>query len=142
MKVPPSWSYRDAFPTGKLHIFLPKHCSHPKEPPSPYCTFVTSPWRPAERPAGSPKSADAGVDQERIYEDRASGRHDHRPGLEACLKALQPGNTSVVWKLDRLGRNLKPLVTTVEELHDRGAGRVRARTDRRPHPRRPDCGGR
>ena len=29
-----------------------------------------------------------------IDEDRASGRHDHRPGLEACLKALQPGNTS------------------------------------------------
>ena len=64
----------------------------------------------------------AGVDQERIYEDRASGRHDHRPGLEACLKALQPGNTFVVWKLDRLGRNLKHLVTTVEELHGRGVG--------------------
>ena len=65
----------------------------------------------------------AGVDEERIYEDRASGRHDHRPGLEACLKALcQPGNTFVVWKLDRLGRNLKHLVTTVEELHDRGVG--------------------
>ena len=30
----------------------------------------------------------AGVKEERIYEDRASGRHDHRPGLEACLKAL------------------------------------------------------
>ena len=43
----------------------------------------------------------AGVDPERIYEDRASGRHDHRPGLDACLKALQPGNTFVVWKLDR-----------------------------------------
>ena len=46
----------------------------------------------------------AGVAEERIYEDRASGRKDHRPGLEACLKALQPGNTFVVWKLDRLGR--------------------------------------
>ena len=64
----------------------------------------------------------AGVDEGRIYEDRASGRHDHRPGLEACLKALQPGNTFVVWKLDRLGRNLKHLVTTVDELHDRGVG--------------------
>lgn len=64
----------------------------------------------------------AGVDEARIYEDRASGRHDHRPGLEACLKALQPGNTFVVWKLDRLGRNLKHLVTTVDELHDRGIG--------------------
>ena len=64
----------------------------------------------------------AGVDEERIYEDRASGRHDHRPGLEACLKALQPGNTFVVWKLDRLGRNLKHLVTTVDALRARGVG--------------------
>ena len=64
----------------------------------------------------------ASVEEERIYEDRASGRHDHRPGLEACLKALQPGNTFVVWKLDRLGRNLKHLVTTVDELHGRGVG--------------------
>ena len=65
---------------------------------------------------------EAGVDTDRIYEDRASGRHDHRPGLEACLKALQPGNTLVVWKLDRLGRNLKDLVTTVEKLQDRDVG--------------------
>ncbi|MDE0207967.1 MAG: recombinase family protein [Candidatus Tectomicrobia bacterium] len=64
----------------------------------------------------------AGVEEERIYEDRASGRHDYRPGLEACLKALQPGNTFVIWKLDRLGRNLKHLVTTVDKLHDRGVG--------------------
>ena len=65
---------------------------------------------------------DAGVDEERLYEDRASGRLDHRPGLDACLKALQPGNTFVVWKLDRLGRDLKHLVTTVDELRDRGVG--------------------
>ena len=64
----------------------------------------------------------AGVAEDRIYEDRASGRHDYRPGLQACLKALQPGNTFVVWKLDRLGRNLKHLVTTVDELHGRGIG--------------------
>lgn len=65
---------------------------------------------------------EAGVDEERIYEDHDSGRHDHRPGLEACLKALQPGNTFVIWKLDRLGRNLKHLVTMVEELNGRGVG--------------------
>ena len=65
---------------------------------------------------------DAGVDEERLYEDRASGRRDHRPGLEACLKALQPGNTCVVWKLDRLGRDLKHLVNTVDELRARGVG--------------------
>lgn len=64
----------------------------------------------------------AGVAGERIYEDRASGRKDHRPGLEACLKALQPGNTFVIWKLDRLGRDLKHLVATVDELRDRSIG--------------------
>ena len=43
------------------------------------------------------------VPAERIYQDLASGRKDARPRLDACLKALQPGNTLVVWKLDRLG---------------------------------------
>lgn len=64
----------------------------------------------------------AGVDPSRLYEDLASGRHDARPGLTACLKALQPGNTLVVWKLDRLGRDLKHLVTTVDDLRTRGVG--------------------
>ena len=64
----------------------------------------------------------AGVEADRIYEDLASGRKDHRPGLEACLKALQPGNTLVVWKLDRLGRDLKHLVNTVDELRAREVG--------------------
>ena len=45
----------------------------------------------------------AGVEPERIYEDLASGRHDARPGLVACLKALQSGNTLVLWRLDGSG---------------------------------------
>lgn len=64
----------------------------------------------------------AGVESNRIYEDLASGRKDDRPGLNACLKALQPGNTLVVWKLDRLGRDLKHLVTTVDDLRSRNVG--------------------
>lgn len=64
----------------------------------------------------------AGIDEERIYHDLASGRFDDRPGLLACIKALQPGNTLVVWKLDRLGRSLKHLVNTVEDLKERGIG--------------------
>lgn len=58
----------------------------------------------------------AGVEHDRIYQDLASGRRDDRPGLNACLKALQPGNTLVIWKLDRLGRDLRHLVNTVEDL--------------------------
>ena len=61
----------------------------------------------------------AGVAPDRIYADLAAGRHDARPGLEACLKALRPEDTLVVWKLDRLGRNLRHLVTLVETLHHR-----------------------
>jgi DNA invertase Pin-like site-specific DNA recombinase len=64
----------------------------------------------------------AGVDPDRLYEDQASGRRDDRPGLASCLKALREGDTLVVWKLDRLGRNLHHLVTTVHELTARGVG--------------------
>jgi DNA invertase Pin-like site-specific DNA recombinase len=64
----------------------------------------------------------AGVDPARIYEDLASGRRDGRPGLTACLKAIQPGNTLVPWKLDRLGRDLHHLVNTAEDLSTRGVG--------------------
>ena len=63
-----------------------------------------------------------GVEENRIYHDLASGRKDKRPGLEACMKALQSGNTLVIWKLDRLGRDLKHLVTLVDELSNRDVG--------------------
>ncbi|MDR3204670.1 MAG: recombinase family protein [Deltaproteobacteria bacterium] len=36
-----------------------------------------------------------------------------RPGLDSCLKAIRPGDTLVVWKLDRLGRSLKDLISIV-----------------------------
>lgn len=64
----------------------------------------------------------AGVAPERIYKDLASGRFDERPGLLQCLKALQPGNTLVVWKLDRLGRSLRHLVNVIEDLKQKGIG--------------------
>lgn len=65
---------------------------------------------------------EAGVDKNRIYYDMASGKNDARPGLTECLKALQPGNTLVVWKLDRLGRDLKSLITTIDELRQKNIG--------------------
>lgn len=65
---------------------------------------------------------EAGVDPNRIYEDLASGRRDDRPGLASCLKALQPGNTLVVWRLDRLGRDLKHLVGLVDMLNQQQVG--------------------
>ncbi len=65
---------------------------------------------------------EAGVQADQLYEDRASGKRDDRPGLDACLKALREGDTLVVWKLDRLGRNLKHLVEVVQGLNARGVG--------------------
>lgn len=64
----------------------------------------------------------AGVDQKYIYQDLASGRKDDRPGLNACLKALQPGNTLVVWKLDRLGRDMKHLVNLIDDMNHKKIG--------------------
>ena len=65
---------------------------------------------------------EAGVKADSIYEDQVSGKKDDRVGLNACLKALRKGDVLVVWKLDRLGRNLKHLVNVVQEIADRGIG--------------------
>ena len=58
---------------------------------------------------------------ERIEKDNGmSGSTTTRPGLDAALKALQPGDTLVVWRLDRLGRSLPHLIELIAELkaHD------------------------
>lgn len=54
-----------------------------------------------------------------IYEDTASGKNADRPELMHCLKALREGDTLVVWRLDRLGRNLEDLIRIVGELDER-----------------------
>ena len=64
----------------------------------------------------------AGVDAVNVYHDLASGVRDGRPGLDSCLRALRKGDVLVVWKLDRLGRNLAHLVNTVQDLSARGMG--------------------
>ena len=64
----------------------------------------------------------AGVEPIHIYKDEVSGAKDDRPGLTACLKALRKNDVLVVWKLDRLGRNLRHLVNVVQDLDDRGIG--------------------
>jgi DNA invertase Pin-like site-specific DNA recombinase len=62
----------------------------------------------------------AGVDERQLFEDRASGSRDDRTGLAKALAFLKPGDCLVVWKLDRLGRSLSHLLSTVNELKARG----------------------
>jgi len=51
-----------------------------------------------------------------VYEEHATGKNTERPQLEACLKSLREGDTIVVWRLDRLGRNLADLVALVAQF--------------------------
>jgi DNA invertase Pin-like site-specific DNA recombinase len=57
---------------------------------------------------------------ELIFEDKISGKTSERPGLKKVLKTLTAGDTLVVWKLDRLGRSMRHLVTLIEELRVSG----------------------
>ncbi len=59
---------------------------------------------------------------EKIYSDVVSGAKEARPGLDEALDYLRQGDVLVVVKLDRLGRTLKHLIATIEELNDRGIG--------------------
>ena len=61
---------------------------------------------------------------ERIFSDKVSGAKADRPGLNEVLEYLRPGDCLVVWKLDRLGRNLKHLIEVVEDLKSKKIGFV------------------
>lgn len=55
-----------------------------------------------------------------IFKDEGiSGATTKRPALTRCLKALQDGDTLIVWKLDRLGRSLRDLITMLDDLKHR-----------------------
>jgi DNA invertase Pin-like site-specific DNA recombinase len=58
----------------------------------------------------------------RVWVDVASGSRDDRPELARLLEGLLPGDTLVVWRLDRLGRSLRHLIDTVTALDKRGVG--------------------
>jgi DNA invertase Pin-like site-specific DNA recombinase len=62
----------------------------------------------------------AGVDERHLFEDRVSGSRGDRAGLAKALAFVRPGDCLVVWKLDRLGRSLPHLLTTVTDLKVRG----------------------
>src|SRR5512144_3315940 len=71
---------------------------------------------------------------ERIFTDTASGAKAERVGLDEALSYIRPGDTLVVWRLDRLGRSLRHLIETITGLANRGSG-SRASPSRSTPPR-------
>jgi hypothetical protein len=74
------------------------------------------PGRPAPAGRASPRRVRPGLPREGQY---PKGRHG-APGLIAAPDCLRPGDTLVVWKLDRLGRSVKEVLTVADDLHARG----------------------
>jgi DNA invertase Pin-like site-specific DNA recombinase len=62
----------------------------------------------------------AGVQKKDIFKDELSGATIKRPALLRCLKKLEPGDTLIVWKLDRLARSLRDLIAMIEDFDRRG----------------------
>jgi DNA invertase Pin-like site-specific DNA recombinase len=62
----------------------------------------------------------AGIDPRHLFEDKASGARDTRPGLQQALDYVRPGDCLVVWKLDRLGRSLSHLLHIITTLQAQG----------------------
>ena len=56
---------------------------------------------------------------EKFFTDEISGAKRERPGLSEALAFARAGDTLVVWRLDRLGRSLKDLITRIENLKQR-----------------------
>jgi DNA invertase Pin-like site-specific DNA recombinase len=63
-----------------------------------------------------------GIARELIFTDKASGASHDRAGLDACFKELRRGDVLLVWRLDRLGRSVRHLVTLIDQLRELGVG--------------------
>ena len=59
---------------------------------------------------------------EEIFQEKMSGKSKDREQLDQCLKMLRSGDVLVVWKLDRLGRSIRHLINTVQNINDKGIG--------------------
>ena len=59
---------------------------------------------------------------EEVYQEKISGTKSDRPALEVCIRSLRQGDIFVVWKLDRLARSLKDLVSIITILDSKGVG--------------------
>ncbi|ECY2423226.1 recombinase family protein [Salmonella enterica] len=57
---------------------------------------------------------------EHIAEEHASGRKSNRPVLKRLIATMQPGDELVVWKLDRIGRNVLHALLMFQQLQEKG----------------------
>lgn len=64
----------------------------------------------------------SGFAESKVFVDTGSGSLDERPELQRLREQLRPGDTVVVWRLDRLGRSIRHLIDTMTELNDQGVG--------------------
>jgi DNA invertase Pin-like site-specific DNA recombinase len=62
----------------------------------------------------------AGCPEDMVFKDKASGKRMSRPDFDRMLTYLRQGDTVVVWKIDRLGRNFTEMVATMADLFKRG----------------------
>ena len=62
---------------------------------------------------------------ERIFREKASGGRWDRPELHRLLDQLRKADVLVVWKLDRLSRSLRDVLTIMERLGETGGARIR-----------------
>lgn len=63
-----------------------------------------------------------GVPAASVFTDTMSGANDNRPGLADALSALKPGGVLVVWRIDRMGRSLRHLLTIAEQIAAKARG--------------------
>ncbi len=63
----------------------------------------------------------AGVRDDNMHSESVSGAAKKRPALDMAIKDLRPGDTLVVWRLDRLARSMRDLYRRLDEIHEAGA---------------------
>jgi DNA invertase Pin-like site-specific DNA recombinase len=61
-----------------------------------------------------------GLELDKVFEDKASGKDTKRPGLTACLEYLREGDWLVIHSMDRASRNLGDLEKLVDGLNGKG----------------------
>lgn len=66
------------------------------------------------------ESAFDGLNLNKVFEDKASGKDVHRPALERCLEVVRDGDTLHVHSIDRLARNMQDLLSLLSDLTGRG----------------------